>query len=372
MLTYCIGFKSKTAVFLIADSMITSGQNKEGMESFGEYTTFGEFVKNDNKTMQDKMVKVFKLPGNVIATFAGDVTDSLEALGIFREELKKGVEPISAFESVLAAGPFSRIELLIGFMSQDRPKLYSYNHKGDGEFKEVQSIIHLGSGQEHEYLSEKVSQIVDFVINDNLGDGKALIYTLAFLQNFTIKNPLIELEVGGFFYGGFVHMGGVQRIWNTTYLMYATTTGINGERSLHLNYHVSLNRKNDLLLISSSFLDHERVYLQEIDLEDAPSIIDLKKQVNELRDNYWNGNFKFVVLLNQLNYGFTVCYMENINKLPEIEIETDRTKGEVRYRLSSDLVKHLLYSPSLKDEDIDPKWDRNNPAHLEIPIRWFS
>ena len=44
----------------------------------------------------------------------------------------------------------------------------------------------------------------------------------------------------------------------------------------------------------------------------------------------------------------------------------------IRYRLSSDLVNHLLYSPTIKEEDIDPKWDRNNPAHLEVPIRWFS
>ncbi|EGQ19308.1 hypothetical protein HMPREF9372_3704 [Sporosarcina newyorkensis 2681] len=369
--TYCIGFKSKTAVFLIADSMITSGRNREIEEAFGEHTTFGELVKEESKTMQDRMIKVFKLPGNVLATFAGDVIDALEALGIFRKELERGLEPITAFESVSSAGPFSRIELLIGFIDQDRPKLYSYNYKGDGLFKEEHSTIHLGSGRDHEYLSGKSSQIVDSFTNDDYGDGKTLVYTLAYLQNFSIKNSLISLEVGGFFFGGFVHTEGIQRVWNTTYLMYAVTPG-NGERTLHLNYHVSLNRKDDLLLISSSFLDHERVYLQEIDLEEEPDIIELQKQVNELRDDYWEGDFKFVVLLNQLNYGFTVCYMENENKLSEIKIVTDRTKGEVRYRLSSGLVNYLLYPFTLKEEDIDPKWDRNNPAHLEIPIRWFA
>lgn len=370
--TYCIGFKSKTAVFLIADSMTSSGRNQEIDEAFGEYTTFGEFVKEENKTMQDRMYKVFKLPGNVLVTFAGDVENALEAIGIFTKELEKGLKPITAFERVLSAGPFSRIELLVGFMEQDRPKLYSYNYMGNGQFKEEHSSIHLGSGGEHEYLSDKSSQFVDFITNDNFGDGKCLVYALAFLQNFAIKNPLMLFDVGGFFFGGFVHTGGVQRMWNTTYLMYAVTQG-NGERNLHLNYQVSLTRRDDLLLVSSSFLDHERIYLQEINLEEErPKLIDLEKRVNELRADYWEGKYKFIVLLNQLNYGFTVCYMENKNKLSEIESITDRVKGEVRYRLSSDLVKYLLYSPKLKEEDIDPIWDRNNPAHLEIPIRWFA
>ncbi|PYF02643.1 Ntn hydrolase family protein [Ureibacillus chungkukjangi] len=369
-MTYCIGFKSKTAVFLIADSMTSSGRNQEIDEAFGEYTTFGEFVKEENKTMQDRRYKVFKLPGNVLVTFAGDVEDALEVLEMYRKELEKGLKPITAFEKVLSAGPFSRVELLMGFMEQDMPKLYSYNYMGNGQFKEEHSSIHLGSGREHQYLSDKSSQFVDFITNDNFGDGICLVYTLAFLQNFAIKNPLKLFDVGGFFFGGYVHTGGVQRMWNTTYLMYAVTQS-NGERNLHLNYQVSLTRKEDLLLVSSSFLDHERVYLQEINLEEEPNLIDLENRVNELRDDYWEGKFTFIVLLNQLNYGFTVCYMENPNKKSEINIVTDKAKGEVRYILSSDLVKYLLYSPIVKEEDIDPTWDRNNPAHLEIPMRWF-
>jgi hypothetical protein len=369
--TYCIGFKSKTAVFLIADSLTTSGKNSQVEDVLGEYTIFGELVKNGTKTMQDKRYKVYKLPGNVLATFAGDVDNALEALGIYKKELEKGIKPIAAFEKVLSAGPFYNIELLVGFMDQDIPKLYSYNYMGNGQFKEENSIMHLGSGKEHKYLIEKSSQFVNFVINDNFGDGKCLVFTLAFLQNFSIKNLLTQFEVGGFFYGGFVHTGGVQRIWNTTYLMYAVTQS-KSESKLHLNYHVSLNRKDDLLLVSSRFLDHDRIYLQEINEDDEPNLISLEKKVNELRDDYWEGKFKFVILLNQLNYGFSVCYMENKNNSPKIEIVTNRSNGDVRYRLSPDLVKYLLYPPTLKQEDINPLWDRNNPAHLEIPIRWFS
>lgn len=370
-MTYCLGFKSKTAVFLIADSMTSSGRNQEIEEAFGEYTTFGEYVKEENKTMQDRRYKVFKFPGNVLVTFAGDVKDALEVLETYRKELEKGLEPITAFESVLLAGPFSRVEILVGFMEQDMPKLYSYNYMGNGQFKEEHSSIHLGSGREHQYLSDKSSQFVDFVTNNTFGDGKCLVYTLAFLQNFSIKNPLMSFDVGGFFWGGYVHSKGVQRIWNTTYLMYAVTQ-IDGKKNLRLNYQVSLTRKDDLLLVSSSFLNHERVYLQEINLEEEPNLKDLEKRGNELRDDYWKGNYTFIILLNQLNYGFTVCYMKNPNKKSEITIRADRAEGEVSYALSSDLIKHLLYSPTLTEEDINPEWDRNNPAHLEIPIRWFS
>ncbi|MBJ7982999.1 hypothetical protein [Bacillus cereus] len=370
-MTYCIGFKSETAVFLIADSMISGGKSEEIKEAFGEYTAFGELVKEENVAMQDRRYKVFKLPSNVLVTFAGDVEDALEVIGIFRQELERGLEPVTAFESVLSTGPYSRIELLIGFMENDRPKLYSYNYRGKGQFKEEHSTVHLGSGRDHEYLSEKSSHFVDSMTNGNYGDGKTLVYTLAFLQNFAIKNTLLMFGVGGFFFGGFVHTGGVQRIWNTTYLMYAVTQN-NGKRNLHLNYQVSLNRKDDLLLVSSSFLDHERIYLQEITSEDVPSLVELEKQVKQLRDDYWEGKFKFVVLLNQLDYGFTVCYMENESKPSEIEILTDRIEGGVRYCLSSNLFEYLLYPPTLKEEDINPKWDRNNPAHLEIPIRWFA
>lgn len=149
--------------------------------------------------MHDKMYKVFKLSVNVLATFAGDVDNALEALKIYKMELEKGLNPITAFNSVLSAGPFSSIELLIGFMDQNKPKLYSYNYMGNGRFKEEQSTINLGSGKEHEFFSEKSSQFVDFIANDNFGDEKCLVYSLAFLQNFTIKNSLISLDVGGFF-----------------------------------------------------------------------------------------------------------------------------------------------------------------------------
>lgn len=158
-------------------------------------------------------------------------------------------------------------------------------------------------------------------------------------------------------------------MWNTTYLMYTVPQGYDKP---YLNYHVSLIRNDELLLVSSRFLDHERIYLQEIDLDGQPNLSVLKQQVDELRDDYWKGKFKFVILLNQLNYGFTVCYMENENKTPEIEIVTKRDIGEIKYILSANLVKHLLYKPTLNKKDINPHWDRDNPAHLEIPIRWFS
>ena len=301
-MTYCIGFKSKTAVFLIADSLTSSGRNHDIDEVFGAHTTFGEFVRADNKTMQDRSYKVFKLPGNVLVTFAGDVENALEAIGIFKDELEKGLKPLTAFERVLSSGPFSSIELLVGFMEKDIPRLYSYNYMGNSRFKEEHSSIHLGTGREHRFLSEKSSQFVDFITNEDFGDGKSLVYTLAFLQNFSTKNPLTMFEVGGFFFGGFVNKEGVQRTWNTTYLMYAVTHD-KGERKLHLNYQVSLTRKGDLLLVSSSFLDHERIYLQEINLKDEESaFFELDKKVNELRDDYWEGNFQFIVLLNRINF----------------------------------------------------------------------
>ncbi|WP_255285425.1 hypothetical protein [Priestia aryabhattai] len=370
-MTYCIGFKSETAVFLIADSITSSGKNHEIEEVFGEYTTFGELVKHENETKQDRMIKVFKLPGKVLTTFSGDVKDALDAIGIFREGLEKGLDPIHAFKDVLSAGPFSRIELLIGFMEEEKPKLYSYNYKGNGQFKEEHSLIHLGSGVEHQYLSEKTSQFIDTMTNGNYGDGKSLVYTLSFLQNFTIKNSLIQFGVGGFFFGGFVNSDGVQRVWNTTYLMYAVTQN-NQERKLHLNYQVSLNLKDNLLLVSSSFLDHQRIYLQEDNLSIKPEKATLEKRINELKDDYWKGESTFVVLLNQLNYGFTVCYMKNKNKSPEVEIVPMKDKEGILYRLSHKVYNHLLYLPTLKEEERNPKWDRNNPAHLEIPIRWFS
>ncbi|MDW0115207.1 hypothetical protein QT711_18805 [Sporosarcina saromensis] len=369
-MTYCVGFKSKTAVFLISDSLISGGYDKETREAFGTHTTFGELVDEEDNIMQDTRYKVFKLPNNVLATFAGDLEDSLEALAILRNELEQGLDPINAFKSVIASGPFTHIELLLGFMHQGEPKLYSYNRMDSGLFREEHSIIHIGSGQEHPYLTEKTSQFASFLV-DNHGDEKSFIYMLAFLQNFAIKNPLISLGVGGFYYGGFVNLSGIRRMWNTTYLMYAVAPK-NGNRNLFLNYQISLNRKDDLLLVSSSFLNHHRIYFQEIDSEDSPELPELQKRVNELKNDYWDGNFNFVILLNQLNYGFTICYMDNKDKLPEIEITTDRTKGETNYRLSLDLANYLLNPPTVKETDLEPEWDRSNPAHLEIPIRWFA
>lgn len=371
-MTYCIGFKSKTAVFLIADTMITSGRNAEIENLYGAYTTFGEFVEDEDYTMQDKMVKVLKLHGNVLVTFAGFVATSLEVIGILQRELKTGMNPVVAFERVISSGPFSDVELLIGFIEKGNAKLYSYNYMNNGKFKEEHSVICLGSGKEHEYFSNQTSKLVDgLATNNKISNEKTLVFTLAFLQNFTIKIPLTTYGVGGFFYGGYVHNEGIQMVWNTTYLMYAVTQK-NEQKSLRLNYQVSLNRNDNLLLVSSSFLDHHRIYLQEIFPEDTPTLKDLENQVNNLKDDYWNANFELIVLLNQFNYGFAVCFMKNKNKNSEVKILPNRTKEEVTIRLSSSLQNYLLNLPSLKEKDIDPIWDRNDPAHIEIPIRWFS
>lgn len=369
--TYCIGYKSATSVFLIADSIITSGKKEEIEEAFGDFTTFGESVANDELTVQERTMKVYKLPSNVLVTFAGDVSIAREALSIYKKQLQEGFSPIEAFEFVIAAGPFPNIELLIGFIENEQPKLYSYNFNKNGLLKEEHGPVHLGSGRDHEFLTRKTELFSEFIIEESFSDGKQLVYMLAFLQNFAMKNQMIPLGVGGFFYGGFVNINGVQRMSNTTYLMYAVTEK-NGERKLYLNYQISLTRKGDLLLVSSTFVDHERLFIEEIDEEDVYDINTLKRRVNELRDDFWGGKVKFTVLLNQLNYGFIICFMENPNKLPEIQITPNKELETFNFRLTPRLKEKLLHLFSLKNEDIKEEWDRNNPAHLEIPISWLG
>jgi hypothetical protein len=67
-----MGFKSTTGAFLFADSIITSGKKEDIEEAMGDSTTFGERVVNDNLTVQERTMKVFKLSSNVLVTFAGD------------------------------------------------------------------------------------------------------------------------------------------------------------------------------------------------------------------------------------------------------------------------------------------------------------
>lgn len=370
-MTYCVGFKSSNAVFLISDSVISVKSTNDFIVTNEPHTTFGEINIAKDYLLEDQLSKVFKLPKNVIVTFSGQLDLAIEAINILKNNIEYENNILDAIHKLEFSGPFPRIELLIGFVIEETPYLYSYNHENNQKMKEESSIIHLGSGRANNLLITKCSHVVDLLRNTEKSNARLFIYIQAFLQNFLIKNPLLEFGVGGYINGAFADSSGIYKNFNTTYILYASVEK-KGIKNLHLNYHISIRQEEDFLIISSSFLNEDRVCYQKLEQIQKCDEADVHKTIKRLQKEIYEKKPTFVIFLNQLNYGFTVVYLENDLKPPEIEINHNNIEGNVKYRLSSKLIKSLLHPYQLQKDEIDPDWDRNDPNHIEIPIRWFS
>src|SRR5262249_39910757 len=97
-MTYCLAWKLRNAVFLVADAAVTGGS----MPLRETRSSFGELHKAGPTKVQQAALKVFHLPGERGLTFAGDVRVGHELVRAMAEFLSHGSSTIDAAKAGLA------------------------------------------------------------------------------------------------------------------------------------------------------------------------------------------------------------------------------------------------------------------------------
>src|SRR5438552_8488893 len=93
-MTICIGYVDSEAVYLTADSAVTSGQRLSH-----SFSSFGELQRNEaGITIQEAALKIMR-HGNVAAAFAGDAKSAHQIFENFVAGAERMIPPPAAFEN---------------------------------------------------------------------------------------------------------------------------------------------------------------------------------------------------------------------------------------------------------------------------------
>jgi len=342
-MTYCLGWKSKTAAFLIADSAVTSiAENKESIKLL-EKTTFNELqgsVDQGKKYVYEKAFKLYSID-NVAITFAGDTDIGIEIIDLIKEHLSVGRSTQQAIKYSIENYPdlssYPIIQILVACY-EDEPKIYSIDNKKSPFISVVNdSIISFGSPpenlREHTYsFYEAFKKTREEENYNELADEMMLLRMIALVQSYGIHNYTIEKGIGGAYSGLYVTKGGIHWQPDIYYLKHGNNAAFesNGIASVYI-------RNNCKFIITDKF----NIALQNITKEkrseaDDDGIEELFKK--DVVESFDSGIFKYIIFINTSRYVATIVHM-NYNFFHDyvyIDIQESK-KGTVGLVLSDQL-----------------------------------
>lgn len=213
-MTYCLGWRTATEVFLVADAAVTStGPANSPTSSFGE-----RHVDEAGRSVQEGALKIVRT-GNAAVTFSGDADVATDFGHIVHARLQAGANITEAFRSaalsVTTPLRTPAIRALVAGQVDGIPLLLSFNADGGAEIRNEQSVVHLGALDP--LYTAYVDTLLAHVERDYTDPSIRLACVLGLCQSFTIQNYLMEHGVGGAFCGIYVNGSGAHWLPDISY-----------------------------------------------------------------------------------------------------------------------------------------------------------
>lgn len=173
-MTYILGWKNQSSVFLTADTAITyNAPSIINAKKWSTMSTFGEkHILDDNNIIQEQWLKIYNIDDKLILAFAGMVNTAHATI----ESLKFSLNCSSwrdikgCFKNVCQNYSGGEVQIIAGFIENENPILISYNCNTSGGFKEheVYEPVHGGRiGEEFKTYSNRLVAILkDAKFND--------------------------------------------------------------------------------------------------------------------------------------------------------------------------------------------------------------
>lgn len=366
-MTLCLGWKSKTAAFLIADSVVTCNKN-ESKNIFQE-TSFGEKQGDFNKKyIYEKSLKLYSVD-KIAITFAGDADFGNEMVNLIKDNLDYGRNIKESIEfSIKNYTDFCscpHVQILVA-CCEDKPIIYSIDNKISSVINE-EDFISFGSPPEHLkehlasfYNSFKISRENEFY--SNLADETFLLKMIALLQVYGIHNCTIEKNgIGGAYSGLYITKEKIHWQPDSYYLIH------NENPAFEEGFFTALYiRKNCQFIITK-----ERNMVLENHSKNKKSmnhVAELETIFEEVANSFDNGIFKYIIFLNLKRHVATILHMDykHYHNFLFIDIEESK-KGKVALLIKKELeylindnysfanypvIQHIPYIP-ISEEHVE-------------------
>lgn len=283
-MTYCIAWKSKDSVFVVADSARTV-ESVHNIVLEKQQSAFGETsINEEGKVIEEYIHKLFQIERKVIVGFAGNVDIALETIDTFQKYFDHNNVVLSFERSINSVRTENGwdVQFLLGFVDKGEPKLYSFNVDNNGILQEEFGLVQIGSmasSSPYSYLAVKF-------YNEHLAKLRSseqqFYQALSFFQHLGLHDHTFKYNAGGIYSGALVNIKGAKWMEDTAYIIFdknlsdKTQIKLLGRVQIYIRYH-SLIHYSTLTNTKEIFIHNESnpIYLNESVHED---IISLEKQ----------------------------------------------------------------------------------------------
>ena len=251
-MTYCLGWKTQTCAYLVADTATTSPRPLSTLRSsFGE-----QHVSGVKENIQEGALKIISAH-NAGITFSGDSRLGYEVVETLRMAVKAGVAPQPALKRAIDSNinPGGELDLsvLYAFVEGGDAHLISFNRDHDRCYVEHApgDLVQLGYlvGQEGTFVCQ-ISDAFLGKLRMELGGSSLLACALGLCQSYGIHNVLLTHRAGGAFVGAFVDASGFHWQPDIAYLLFTP-----GEPNFSEHAAVFPFVRDDVLVVRSLLAD---------------------------------------------------------------------------------------------------------------------
>lgn len=312
-MTYCVGLRTKTGVFIGADSVFSSPSPSTHAAADHLTTAFGERqgdVGPDHlRYVSEEGLKI-SIGNDTVVGFAGDVDTARAAIRTYFEGRKSG---LGARESVHAAlvsvTPCEEeAEVLFAFYEAEAPCLLLVNTLNQST-REVEGLVQLGSqlaAGQHEWTARFVSaslEQLDRYGAHPLHTERTFTTFVALLQSYGVHDYLLQHGVGGAFVAAWVTPTGAR--WQGSHLYV-----IHGEIPAFEDPMCATSIRNDVLCLINNQTASTKILTWRRPSESEDETKARVDSVAEISVAAWDaGTFDYFISLNSAKHIVTVVEM---------------------------------------------------------------
>jgi hypothetical protein len=322
-MTYCLGWKTQTCAYLVADSAVTSGCAPSMLRSsFGEQHVTGE-----RKNVEEGALKIISAPSAGLTSSARDATICFDIADTFRLALAVGHAPRQALESAIISNVKpGRVDfsLLCAFVEHGEPHLLSFNRDGEQGLVEHEAgdLVQLGALVGRGNVVSQISDaFIGYLTKSDLDGPASVACALGLCQSYGILNPLLSHGVGGAFVGAFVDASGFH--WQPDMAYSLITPGEPPEYPVVFSFI-----RDDVLIVRSLLADGpRRIFMNSLGEPDETS-----------NARAWRVDGKCLAALRELQFEYLVFLNTALPIVAVVEMAGRREHGYV--------ILHPLQPPS--------------------------
>jgi hypothetical protein len=244
-MTYCVGWKYRDAVFLLADTAVTKNAHPSITHS-----SFGQLhAEVRGEHVEEGLLKLVPLNSGTVAAFAGDVGLATSCLEFIHAQMTATTRPRYLFSALtVSLGPFPEdrpVDILLAFSDDaGHCELVHWNSlqgldPTESDYYQIGSLTSYHAALTPALLSQFVSR--------NMDTERMLSVVSAIVQSYGIHHDLISMNVGGLVFGVQSRLGSVTWQADTNYFLYSPDFSF---RAI-----ITAIARDNTLVVSSSITD---------------------------------------------------------------------------------------------------------------------